>query len=290
MKDAAPTSRLLLQCASNKVKFFDAATAGTEIKLDGTANLFAPGALPRDLWVEGVEASDRMRDIEISVLIQGRTTQKDKAKLTVLWVDTPTVALAGSISPQNAKRNAYKNWTKSGTGNLGLQEYNNSFGARMGWGSEARAVVHPAKFKFPGNNLKLERDFYYRDYTGSTLKDQGNYTAHPPPGNDTGPAAARDDNPSPNGTLYDWDAAGLPIPNSPQNQILRTRNNFKSFASITVDGRQVRCSGVREYRICFSMKQMNAPTGTNWQIINPPDVAGDNVASHGTTKVTWDLT
>jgi hypothetical protein len=290
MVNSAPNSKVLLQLAGDKIRIYDAATGGTEVKMDGAANLFAAGALPRDLWIEGVSASDAMRDIEVSASIDGRPAQKDAVKLTVLWVETPNVAFSGRMSAKNAKRAAYQSWTLAGTDQLGLQEYNNSYGARMGFGSEASAVVHPRAFRFPGSNLKLERDYYYRDYQNRTLRDQGNYSAHIPPGNDTGPATARDDDPSPNDTIYDWDAAGLPVPNVPQNTILRTRNNFKAFASITVEGKSVRCSPVREYRICFSQKQTAAPAGAQWQIINPPDVAGDNVAGHGTTKVTWDLT
>jgi hypothetical protein len=289
MTNAGDASQLILSCAGDKVRIYDAANAGKEIKLDGTMNVFGPKALPKDLWVEGVSASDAMRDVEISASIDGRAGVKDTAKLTVLWVDTPNVALSGPISAQNAKRAGYVGWTQSGSDQLGLQLFNNTFGERMGWGSEASAVVHPTRFSFPGTNLKLERDYYFRDYANRTLLAQGNYSATLPPGNDTGPASARDDDPAPNDTIYDWDAAGLNIPHANQNTIMRTRNNFKAFASITVEGKNVRCSAVREYRIRFSQKQTAAPAGSTWQIINPPDVAGDNEASHGHTNVSWDL-
>ncbi len=149
--------------------------------------------------------------------------------------------------------------------------------------------MHPAGFNLSGNDLKLERDYDYRDYDGNVVTGQGNRSANMPPGNDTGPPSARDDNPAPNDTIYDWDAAGLSIPAMPQNAIKRTRNNFKAFASITVEGSSVRCSPVRDYFIRFTQKQTAAPSGASWQILNPPDVAGDNLAGHGTTNVTWDL-
>ena len=103
------------------------------------------------------------------------------------------------------------------------------------------------------------------------------------------PADAKDDNPSPNDTIYDWDAPGLLIPTAPQNQIRRTRNNLKAFASITIGATAVRCSQVREYFVRFSMKQEDAPTGTNWVVIDPPDVTGDKEAGNGTTNLSWDL-
>ena len=290
LTNAGATTKLLLQFAGAQIKVYDARNGGNEVKIDGATNLFGAGTLPKDLWVEGVNPSSAMRDVELSAIVEGHPGQKDTAKLTVLWVEQPTVALAGSMSAHNAKRTAYKNWTKAGTFSLGLQEYNNHFGARMGCGSEASAKVHPSGFQFPGNNLKLERDYYFRDYDGSVVVSQGNHSATLPPGNDTGPPAARDDNPAPDDTIYDWDAAGLPIPVAPQNTIKRTRNNFQAFASITVEGTSVRCSPVRDYFIRFSEKQAAAPSGANWHIINPPDVAGDNQAAHGTTRVTWNLT
>jgi hypothetical protein len=159
----------------------------------------------------------------------------------------------------------------------------------MGWGSDASAKVHPAKFNYPGNDLKLERDFDFRDYNDQTLLDSGARSASVPPGNDTGPATARDDNPDPDDTIYDWDAAGLNIPNAPKNTIHRTRNNFWAFASITVEGKSVRCSQIREYFIKFSQEQTAAPSGKTWVVKTPPDVAGDNQAGDGTTNLTWDL-
>ena len=280
---------VILQCASAKVKFFDAAIAGSEIKIDGAVNRFAPGVLPKDIFAEGVDASDTMRDVRVS-LDHGTRTTVDSARLTVLWVDKPTVNLAGSMSKNNSKRKAYIGWTRAGTSKLGLQRYNANFGARMGWGSEASAKVHPKKFQFPGNDLKLERDFDFKDYNGAAMMASGARSASVPPGNDTGPAAARDDNPKPDDTIYDWDAAGLNVPVAPVGTIHRTRNNFWAFASITAEGKSVRCSEIREYFIAFSQEQKKAPSGDKWRVKKPPDVAGDNNAGNGTTKLTWDLT
>jgi hypothetical protein len=274
--------------ADAKVTLFDAANGGVRITLDGNKNAFAAAALPKNLWIEGTTASAAMRDVEVSISADNGP-KIDSVKVTVLWVDQPTVALAGKISATNAKIAGYKGWTKSGTDDLGLQEYNNTFGDRMGWGSEASAKVHPSGFNYPGNNLMLERDYDFNDFNDKVVKATGAPSATIPPGNDTGPADARDDDPSPDDTIYDWDAAGLDIPNAPVNTIYRTRNNMKAFASITVEGNSVRCSQVRGYFIDFSQKQTAAPSGSTWQVINPPDVVGDNQAAHGTTKTTWDL-
>jgi hypothetical protein len=278
---------LLVNCASDKIKIFDAAAGGTQVLLDGTHNKFANAGLPKHLWVEGAKASDGMADVEVTLDVDSGPAKADSFKVTVLWVDQPDLAFTGTVSADNAKREKYKLLFKSFT--LGLQTTDDPTNKRMGWGSEASAKVHPPKFNYPGNDLRLERDYYFRDYNGSASMATGNYSASLPPGNDSSPDTYRDDDPDPNGIIYDVDAAGLNIPDAPAGTIHRTRNNFKSFASITVEGKKVRCSPVREYRIRFSQKQTKAPHGTEWKKLDPPDVADDNQAAHGTTKVTWDL-
>jgi hypothetical protein len=57
-----------------------------------------------------------------------------------------------------------------------------------------------------------------------------------------------------------------------------------------VEGKSVRCSEIREYFIAFSQEQKKAPSGDKWKVKKPPDVAGDNNAGNGPTKLTWDLT
>jgi hypothetical protein len=292
VKPATFKGNVLVKCASDKVEIFDAATAGTKIALDGTHNKFHAADLPKDLFVQGVKPSDNMRDVEVSIDIVGVKARADFIKFTVLWVDKPVMAFGGPISPNNARIGNYKAWTKSGTDNLGLQLYNATFGERMGFGSQASAVVHPTKFKYAGNNLKLERDVAFHDWVGNGTSTIGQRAANAtlPPGNDTGPDGARDDDPDPDDTIYDFDAAGLAIPDAPADEIHRTRNNFRAFASITVEGKTVRCSEIQDYRVRFSMKQATAPHGADWQVVSPPDVAGDNDASNGTTNLTWDLT
>jgi hypothetical protein len=286
---AAFSGHVLLRCASPKVKFFRVASGGTAVALDGAKNRFATGSLPADLWVQGTDPSDSMRDIEVSLDIDGGAVKVDFAKLTVLWVEQPNLKLSGDMNANNSKRGTYKGWTKDGLGKLGLQEYNNNCGARMGWGSEASAKVHPPDFSFPGSDLKLERDYDFNDFRGNVVSAHGAPNAVIPPGNDSGDPPFRDDDPEPDGTIYDFDAAGLPVPAEPQNTVFRTRNNFRAFASITLDGKKLRCSQVRDYFICFSQKQAKAGGGSEWHVIDPPDIPGDKQAGHGTTKTTWDL-
>ena len=289
------TGNLLLESSSDQISVFTASSGGTELTFNGTDNEFANSSIPAaglQLWVEGEDYSDDMRDVSLTLTMEDDPNVEDQVTFTILWVDQPTVNLspADTVSADNDKRDAYKGWTAANTYNLGLQLYNANFGARMGIGTEAGAVVHPADFNYPNNNLKLERDYEFHDLVGNTtITAQASFAATIPPGQDTGPATARDDNPAPNGNIYDWDAPGLGVPNAPQNEIHRTRNNFKAFASITLDGTAVRCSPVRSYFVRFSMKQVDAPNGANWVVIHPPDVANDNQGGNGTTALTWDL-
>jgi hypothetical protein len=285
------TGNVILTSGSTKIKAFTAATGGTEITFNGTDNKFANSGLPKDLFVEGTGFSDTMRDVQLRTEIENVANSNDTVSFTVLWVDQPVVLTAGTISADNDKKNGYQGWTVANTLSLGVQFYNANFGARMGWGTEAGALVHPSNFNYPGNDLKLEREVEFHDWIGNGTSsiDQRSFSASIPPANDTGPPAARDDNPPPNGIIYDWDAPGLAIPSAPQNQIRRTRNNFKAFASITIDGTAVRSSPIRNYFVRFSMKQTAPGNGSTWVILNPVDVVGDNQAGNGTTTLTWNL-
>ena len=73
----------------------------------------------------------------------------------------------------------------------------------------------------------------------------------------------------------------------PVNTIRRARDNFKAFASVHAQGKDVRCSEVTEYFVVLSMKQTTAPQGKAWVQVN--DVANDNQVALGTTKTTWNL-
>jgi hypothetical protein len=196
---------VVLECGSNKVKVYDAITAGSVV---AAGTRFPHTSLPKDLWVEGVKYSDSMRDVEISIDTEGGAIRDDFVTVTVLWLDKPVVAQSGTVSAHNAKRDNYKGWTKAGNYDLKLQDYNATLGERKAWGSEASAKVHPAGFNYPHNDLKLERDMHIKYYTDAATTYDIAFSGAIPPGNDTGPAQARDDNPAPNDTIYDFDAPG----------------------------------------------------------------------------------
>jgi hypothetical protein len=306
INQATPASfngNLILTVNSSAVSVFDSPSGGTQITFNGTDNVFANSTLAagKSFWVEGELQSGAMRDIVFTLTTDSLQTM-DTANFTVLWLDQPIVATGGRVSSGNNKAAAYKSWTVANTIALGgPQQYNSEFGARVGWGTEARAVVHPTQFSYANSDLKLDKDLEYEDWENGGSFSIGGETFSPtiPGGNDTDAPDTRDDIPDANDTIYDLDAPGLFLSqNTPQCQqvsgclqgtIHRTRNHFRAFAWITVKGVKVRCSPITEYYVRFSVIETTVPTGTSWVELMPADVTSDDQAGVGTTNLTWNL-
>ena len=100
--DAAFDGTATFTCdKADKVKFFSAAKDGTEIKFDGTANVFKPNAAPAwapkgstissgvTVFVEAVKPSDKKEDITIKLALSGGskpTGPDDTSKITSVEV------------------------------------------------------------------------------------------------------------------------------------------------------------------------------------------------------------
>jgi hypothetical protein len=282
-KPASFRGDIVLACDSDKIEIWDASADGTQLALPKS---FHAADLPKDLWVQGVKESDKMRDVTISVKADGKTLSS--VKFTVLWVEQPTLRWSGQLSPKNGAKNKYKQWTLGGNIDLKFQRYSNRRGtSRWGFGTEASAAVHPSNFKYPGSHLMLDRDVGLVGYTGNvaTVHSAANITI--PPGNDNPPASywALDNIPP---TLFAVDAPGLAYPDTEAAGIIfRCRDNFRAYASVHVQGKDVRCSQITNYFVVLSMKQTATPTGTTWVLDN--NVTGDNQVGLGTTKTTFDL-
>ncbi|HPA46722.1 MAG TPA: hypothetical protein PK395_13230, partial [bacterium] len=301
IQKALPTSwggDVILTRGDTKIKVFTAATGGTEITFNGTDNKFANSSLPLDLYVEGNTHSSTMRDTGLDV--KGQVAGEDivncvdSVDFTVLEVGTPTVKLTGSVSDDNDKRNNYWNYAVPHTYSLGMRIYYNGAFYWMGYGEETWATVYPTNFSYPGYSLYLDRDHEHHSWIGdgtSTIDDD-EFSVSIPKGNDTSLDSLRDDSPTANGIIYDLDMPGLIIPDPvAQNEIYRFRANFKSFATLTLNGTDthVRCSPIQSHFVRFSMKQLDAPTGTNWAPIIPADVPNDGQVGAGPTNLSWNL-
>ncbi len=277
---------------SGGVRVFSAATAGTEITFNGTDNVFAANTLPRSLYVEGVTESGEMRDVELKLEAQGLgQVASDTVKFTVLWVSQVDVSFEGELAQDNSAREAYRQVTVADTYDMGLQQFQNP--DLRGWGLELRGLVSPPVFEYPLCGLQLDRDWQMRmwDAGGNPVGDPQEFSESIPPGNDTSPLEHRDDIPTdsdPYGAIYDWDTPGVTTGIAPAATVRRYRANFKAFASVVVDGQVfVRASPITSYYVRMSIKQIDAPQGDNWVLLN--DVPNDNTPGMGPTNLTWNL-
>ncbi len=313
----------------------DSTLAASSIPQDHVANVFTSKQLPQDFYVEGKNTSEDMGRAEIWASLVGHQTHDEKVNFTVLWIDEPVLQTDGRIPDGNPILfKIQKNLSVNKSEQLGLGLYKDTpitvdghqyKVQRMGWGLEFQAKVHPSNFNYPLKQpdlLYLDRDYANRDYWDMTLIDrnldgklknkQTDYSEKIPPGQDPSPLPILVDGLY-KGILYDIDAPGLSTDlevliddgsgrnptNSevPENAIKRTRNNFREFATLTLDGQQVRCSPITEYHVLFSMRLIrsdknNKNSPLKWVVIEPGEsgsVIGDKDAGYGKMGLSWDL-
>jgi hypothetical protein len=226
---------------------------------------------------------------------------------TVLWVEQPQLHFEGIVSDTNTAQGNYVTLTDGKDVLLGFQNYTQPNGNHIvGWGYEAGAVVEPNNFDYPGvSDFQLTRDAHFRAYAGM-LGDQemNNYqpwdfSAKLPPGNDPSDPTLLDNNPKASGgMIYDLDAPWLTRAEAPYLNVMRGRWNFKEFGQIYIKearaglGGLVRCSPIETFFVRYSAFQDENPEGTNWKLLDPPDISGDNevgLYSGAEPPVTWNL-
>jgi hypothetical protein len=269
MRQALPSTwsgNLVLTRNNNKVKVYDAETGGTEITFNGTDNKFTNSSLtyPKELWVEGINASASMQDIVLTLTAEGVSpTVKDEVNFTVLWV-TITGAKYNStdtLSNDNDKKTFLDNNvfipfpSDSKLGNRLIYTspaYASppKINITIGNAVEFQATVSPSNFDpsifnigsvpdFFCLNRECVDDYFYLDSThfgGS-------------PGPDLSSSLIRDDTPE---FIYDVDCPGITFYhiNYAGNPILRSRMNFDEYASC--DGQ--RCSELYPWHSATSVQ------------------------------------
>jgi hypothetical protein len=135
----------VLTRASDKV--FTAATGGTEITFKDGDNEFE-ATESKDLYVEGVEASQNMGDVKLKLALKNNSEMCDEVTFTVLWVvilewkNQPTQ----SISDTNSRKGQYTQWNEAHKANLGLNDFAVPGGRTRGWGYEVTGQVYPSNF------------------------------------------------------------------------------------------------------------------------------------------------
>jgi hypothetical protein len=265
----------------DKIKIYDASTGGTEI-IQGTNNTFPNSSISscKLLFVEGINPSDHMRDVKLTLTAQGVTPSVfDEVQLTVLWV-TLTAKFSDSeelsddndkrlhikddyiISPSDYKLGKHFVFTRLETGGAG--HWSNTV--------EFKGDVEPNDF-VPSQFLKVtdsSHPFYLERFRGANNFYKGpNGNENPPETLDTGiessPFDLRDDNPAPAGNIYDWDLPGISVlTDLPQNSIRRFRTNFTSWAKVVFGtGNVQRCSNKIVWHVARSIKKTDQEqTGT----------------------------
>jgi len=275
------------------VSIFTAPTGGTQLTFNGTDNVFQPSQLPLNLYVQGVQYSTAMRDVELDATPVGSQAATSAVKFTVLWVSQPTISFAGTVSTADTSSEAYKDSTVADTLELGLQHYNAAVGRRLGWGYEVQATVYPSDFDYPGVDLTLARDNAFHDWIGDgkeTILPLRGFSVLPAANDTSGPVWESIVSSNNHELIFDLDSPGLPdTVVAKKGTVERSRNNFKEFATINLNGTIVRVSPVRDFFVRFSMKQTKGHKGSDWVVIKPRDVKGDDEAGYGSTELTWNL-
>ncbi len=277
--------------AGGRVELYDAAAGGNKVP-SGTLYDNVASVLPKQLWVQGVEGgpgergSGTMRDVKIKAIPVGNVAGVDDVAFTVLWVDV-TVVFSGTISADNDKRQDKKDVTSDANGNktdaLGINTSVTTNGTVIGWSLEGRGLVHPANFSYPGSDLRLRREYDYKAYIFRPGVVQPITGASNGFKNDSSSPTWLDNNPlDSSGFIYDLDSPGLVISAlaQPHGTIGRFRANFRESAAVTINGINIRPSGIYAYYVRFSLVQ-NGPsaTDTKWAVITSPDITGDKEAS-----------
>jgi hypothetical protein len=201
------------------------------------------------LWVQGVQPSGKMRDVELRVDPKGVPPpvprRGDAVKFTVLWVGFLDVKFSGQVEDNNTARATYMNLMDNHMDNLGFQNYTRGTSSRVGWSFESYGFVYPSDFNYPGANLHLDRDAQWRWYAGAQVQRPAvNFNARIPPGNDTSNPALRDDDPvASQGMIFDLDSPWMTRWVRRQNIIQRGRWDFREFADVMSQGQLVRFGG-----------------------------------------------
>ena len=203
----------------------------------------------------------------------------DDEDFSVLWV-TITIRTSGSISSDNNAKSVIGQVQGNSSPTLGTIHHTgarSALGQFWGNGAELVGAVAPKNFE---EKIMLDRERLAANYfigANNTLETGNSGGAQ----SDTSNVVLRDDEPKPNGKIYDYDAPGLGnLPSIyPAGTTRRQRINFREFAMY--NGKKA-----SDDFFWFSRISIVKTAGTD---ALSTDVPGDNVAGQGSTPLTWNL-
>jgi len=184
-----------------------------------------------------------------------------------------SISFSGSLSPDNSKSENIK--AAMGTTSLG-QFFSTGTTSGHFWRNalEIKGTVAPSDFeeKIKILRWRIASKYYY----GSTLDTTVGGGAK----DDTSPDSLRDDEPAPDGHVYDFDAPGIEfVVGKPVGTIYRQRANFRQWAEY----KGKRASDEIQWYTRMSIEK------TTGQDVLKNDVPNDNVHGLGSTLTTWNL-
>lgn len=214
--------------------------------------------------ISGITESSTVDNMRLEAKVNN--TVLASREFTVVEV-TLTLRTTGQFSSDNAARNALAS-ALGGSFDLGPR-----FASSL-WRTVVEVVgtVKPTNFN---SDILIDRNLvasrYYQE--SGLIQSENNLP-------DTSPAAARDDDPQPNATVYDGDGPGFSINTTPPiGTKYRRRTNFTQFARIGAARLSANLNWYSRIAIVY--------TSTGWQWSN--DFQGDNAAGTGTTNLSWNL-
>jgi hypothetical protein len=243
---------ILLTRGNTAISVFPAPEGGSELSFNGTDNRFSNNSLPVNLYVEGTNYSDNMRDTDLIAEAVCMATCTDTVKFTVLWMDSfdrrfqddepqywsidPSDYVADDVASADNQARGFYDLTYTlppALPHLGLNLFfsPSAFGYWVGWGYETEATLHPSDFLPPeadGQDFEdlpgyeppaqmpftLEQDVDARYFKGTTLVYSKTYgSTGTLDGNDGPVPEVMDATPSDAGRVFFLDAPGLPWQN-----------------------------------------------------------------------------
>jgi hypothetical protein len=217
----------------------------------------------------------------VQATVNGKKVNQNDEVFSVVWVNL-AFRNEGSFSPDNAAR--IKIIEAMGQDKLGTYRSNGTAAPLVRTVVEIVGTVSPKNFQ---DKIILNRTKSLTVFLGEgfplALKPQQASPA------DLSFSIGRDDDPSPNGKIYDHDAPGFP--GLTERDIIHYRGNFQQFAvlggqaddanAVVVGGKKA--SGDLPWFTRTSV--LASPNGD----VAEPSIAGDNISGEGTTRLTWNL-
>jgi hypothetical protein len=230
-----------------------------------------------DVVITGITESSTDNNMLLKAKAGDGEVLADKSFTVVTVALTLRNGSTQTFSPDNGRIGDWISFL--GSNMLGTRFENGTDGSAWGTVVEIVGVVKPSNF---AGRLFISRAVVAsRTYQGSTLMPSLSIDNQI----DNTPATRRDDDPQPNGNIYDVDGPTLGLDASaPDGTIFRKRTNFNQFA-ISSDGIITKVSADLNWFSCLSIISISG----GFQLSNDFNGRGDNVSGVGATKLSWDL-